>query len=193
MIFLYLFTIWSAISMLHDVSPFFDKLVKRTVKNSAIRLYMNVPWINFFKYFFIFFGFLSMIFLFVIILISIYPIMKNKKLKNKFLLHIILYYFSYSTSASALISLCCILTNDQISLFATLIAITALFGFLFNKSFPFKLISFIDSSFEDFNKIIKKIDTVSDKLFFGSDKFGDASDKNKNKKNKFNHFNNHHS
>ena len=184
---IYIFLIFSSLSSLDELEEYCNRLVSNTPKDSAIRLYLNVNWIALFQYFFIFWGIFFIIFLIFITFISLYPMILNKKIKNKILLHVILYYFSYTTMASVILALCCLLNSDQISLLATLIAIITLFGFLFTKTFPFKLIEFLDSLLLK----LKKLNSIESKLLFGSDDFDNTNRKTEDDDHKTNHSKNH--
>ncbi len=184
---IYILLTFSSLSSFGELEKYCNRLVSDTPKDSAIRLYLNVNWISLFQYFFIFWGIFFLIFLIFITFVFLYPVILNKKIKNKILLHIILYYFSYTTMTSVILALCCLLNSDQISLLATLIAIITLFGFLFTKAFPFKLIEFLDSLFLK----LKKLNSIESKLLFGSDDFNNTNRKTKDDDHKTNHSKNH--
>lgn len=184
---IYILLISSLLSSYGELKKYCTRLVSRTPKDSAIRLYLNVDWISLFQYFFIFWSIFFIIFLIFITFVFLYPVILNKKIKNKILLHIILYYFSYATMTSVILALCCLLNSDQISLLATLIAIITLFGFLFTKAFPFKLIEFLNS----LSLKLKKLNSIENKLLFGPDDFDNTNRKAKDNDHKPNHSKNH--
>jgi len=132
-------------SAIRGISKAFNYLVKLTKSDSAIRIIEKTNFLMFGEYFAVFFVFCMIFFGFFAYIIMSYVEYVHHKIKNRFISHLIVHFISYSITTSFVLALCCVLNSDQLSLVATLIAIIAIFGFLFAKSFPKTAFDFIDN------------------------------------------------